>query len=66
MVQKQSFFVFLEYGFSKEDDLVATINQNISDSIYLGGIIFTNLDLESNITYKIRLSAKLRNSGRGY
>jgi hypothetical protein len=52
--------------FPTEEALVAYINQNITDSIYLGGIIFTNLDLESNITYKIRLSAKLRNSGRGY
>jgi len=36
------------------------------ESIFLGGVIFTSLNLESNITYKIRLAAKLRNSGSGY
>jgi len=56
----------LETGFDNEEILVETINQNISSSIYLGGVIFTNLNLESNITYKIRLAAKLRNSGSGY
>lgn len=56
---------YLGLGFDDEDALVAGINQNISDSIYLGGIIFTNTSSPSNITYKIRLSAKLRNSGAG-
>ncbi len=59
-------FIFLEHSFVDEETLVNTINQNISASVYLGGVIFTNLSLESNITYKIRLSASLRNSGRGY
>jgi hypothetical protein len=45
---------------------VADVNNNTSQSIFLGGVIFTELDFESNITYKIRLSAKLRNSGAAY
>jgi len=59
-------FIFLDISFPDEETLVRSINDNITDSIYLGGVIFTNLSLESNITYKIRLSARLRNSGRGY
>ena len=35
-------------------------------SIFLGGVIFENTTSESNITYKIRLAAKLRNSGAAY
>ncbi len=46
--------------------MVAYINQNITESIYLGGVAFTSLNFQSNITYKIRLSAKLRNSGTAY
>ncbi len=61
-------FIFVEDGFIDEETLVKTINPGIEDSIYLGGVIFTNPNItsESNITYKIRLSAKLRNSGDGY
>jgi hypothetical protein len=50
-------------GFDDEDSMVQYITKNASD-FTLGGIVFTNLSLESNITYKIRLSAKLRNSGK--
>ncbi len=53
-------------AFPDEQTLVDAVNKNITTSKYWGGIVFTNLDLESNITYKIRLSAKLRNSGSGY
>jgi len=61
-------FIFLETGFDNEETLVKTITEDTGDPTYLGGIIFTNpnITFESNITYKIRLSARLRNSGNGY
>ncbi|CAF2062271.1 unnamed protein product [Rotaria magnacalcarata] len=51
-------------GYGNESALVAEVNAKMPDSPFLGGIVFTNLSLESNITYKIRLAAKLRNAGR--
>ncbi|CAF4440239.1 unnamed protein product, partial [Adineta steineri] len=51
--------------FSDEDALVKEINKNMPQSIFIGGVVFTNTDSEFNITYKIRLSATLRNAGSG-
>ena len=59
-------FSFLVEGFDNEEALVESINKDMPESIFLGGVVFTSLNFESNITYKIRLSAKLRNSGSGY
>ena len=55
----------LEKGFDDEQTLIDQVNKGMPASIYLGGVVFTNLTMESDITYKIRLSAKLRNSGAG-
>ncbi|UJR37958.1 hypothetical protein I4U23_030642 [Adineta vaga] len=52
-------------AYENESALVNEINRDMPSSIFLGGVVFTNLNLTSNITYKIRLSAKLRNSGSG-
>jgi len=49
--------------FDTEDRLVATVTNGTDAILFLGGVIFTKLDDPLNITYKIRLSAKLRNSG---
>lgn len=54
---------FLAQGFDDEQSMVQFLTQNGSD-FYLGGVFFAKLDFESNITYKIRLSAKLKNSGK--
>ncbi|CAF1219331.1 unnamed protein product [Rotaria sordida] len=54
-----------EIGYNDENSLVTEINKDMPQSPFLGGVVFTNLTLELNITYKIRLAAKLRNSGIG-
>lgn len=60
------FFVFqIAIPYPSEDDLVNDINKQMPTSPGLGGIVFTKLEQDANITYKIRLSAKLRNSGTG-
>ncbi|CAF1598091.1 unnamed protein product, partial [Adineta ricciae] len=52
-------------AYVNETALVNEVNTQMPDSVFLGGVVFSNLNLTSNITYKIRLSAKLRNSGSG-
>lgn len=47
-----------------EEDMVRDIRNN-TDAGCLFGIFFSNLELDSNITYKIRLPATLRTSGAG-
>ncbi|CAF4218580.1 unnamed protein product [Rotaria sordida] len=54
-----------QIGYNDENSLVTEINKDMPQSPFLGGVVFTNLTLELNITYKIRLAAKLRNSGIG-
>ncbi|CAF3018525.1 unnamed protein product [Rotaria sp. Silwood2] len=54
-----------QIGYDNETALVEDVNKKMPQSPILGGVVFTNLTLELNITYKIRLAAKLRNSGLG-
>ncbi|CAF3441243.1 unnamed protein product [Rotaria sp. Silwood1] len=54
-----------EKGYDNENILVLDVNSKMPRSDFLGGVVFTNLTFELNITYKIRLAAKLRNSGLG-
>lgn len=52
--------------FESEESLVAFGTNGTIVPMFLAGIIFTKLDDPLNITYKIRLSARLRNSGAAY
>ena len=57
--------VFLAAPYVDEQALVKDVNKDILASSILGGVVFTNLTVESNITYKIRLAAQLRSAGAG-